>query len=456
MRILVFISILCCKLSGFILRVAGRGGTNLPGKIALKICPNVLRYMSRGVTTLVVTGTNGKTTTSRMLEECYKRAGFDYFANKSGANLLSGVTAEFARNSNLFGKNKHKYALIECDEAAFKQVSRFVDAKCIIVTNIFRDQLDRYGEITHTLNSIEISVKNSPNATLCLNADCSLTSSLAEFAGKDIVWYGLETPIYKDGAVELSDAMYCLKCKHPYKYDYHTFAHLGAWRCENCGYSRTEPEVAVTQVLETRADSSLVRLRLKDGEHDVAVNLPGGYNIYNAAAAAAAAQVMGIAPETIVQALGGFECGFGRAEKFSVNGADVRMMLVKNPAGFNQVLTFLTNTGVRANLVFVLNDRYADGTDISWIWDVDFERVAACRDRFSGIYVSGVRADDMALRLKYAGIPVGDIQLVRDYGELIRRMTETGEPVYMLPTYTAMFDLRLELGKVVDMKAFWE
>ena len=244
MRILVFISILFCKLSGFILRIAGRGGTNLPGKIALKICPNVLRYMSRGVTTLVVTGTNGKTTTSRMLEECYKRAGFDYFANKSGANLLSGVTAEFARSSNLFGKNRHKYALIECDEAAFKQVSRFVDAKCIIVTNIFRDQLDRYGEITHTLNSIEISVKNSPNATLCLNADCSLTSSLAEFAGKDIVWYGLETPIYKDGAVELSDAMYCLKCKHPYKYDYHTFAHLGAWRCENCGYSRTEPEVA--------------------------------------------------------------------------------------------------------------------------------------------------------------------------------------------------------------------
>ena len=127
MRILVFISILFCKLSGFILRIAGRGGTNLPGKIALKICPNVLRYMSRGVTTLVVTGTNGKTTTSRMLEECYKRAGFDYFANKSGANLLSGVTAEFARSSNLFGKNRHKYALIECDEAAFKQVGLSAD-----------------------------------------------------------------------------------------------------------------------------------------------------------------------------------------------------------------------------------------------------------------------------------------------------------------------------------------
>jgi len=456
MKPLVFLSVCCCRAAGFFLRILGRGGTNLPGRIALKICPTVLRELSRGVTTLVVTGTNGKTTTARMLEECLKRAGFSYFANKSGANLLSGVTAEFARHSTLTGKCRYDYALIECDEAAFKQVSRFVDARCIVVTNIFRDQLDRYGEITHTLSSIRESVEHSPNAVLCLNADCSLTSSLADAGGKSVLWYGLECPIYADAAVELSDAMYCLKCKAPYTYDYHTFAHLGAWRCEKCGYARVAPAIAVTEVVETREDSSVVRLRLDDGERLVSVNLPGGYNIYNAAAAAAAARTLGIGGEVIAAALGDFECGFGRAEKFTVNGADVRMMLVKNPAGFNQVLTFLTNSGVAAKLVFALNDRFADGTDISWIWDVDFERVARCRDRFSAIYVTGVRADDMALRLKYAGIPPEDIRIVRDYGELIRKMTETSEPVYMLPTYTAMFDLRMELGKVVDMKAFWE
>lgn len=444
-----------CRVSGFLLRLMGRGGTNLPGKIALKICPGVLARLSQGVTVVVVTGTNGKTTTSRMLEECFRRAGLNYFANRSGANLLSGVVAEFARNSSLLGKNRCDYALIECDEAAFRHVSRFVDAKCIVVTNVFRDQLDRYGEVSHTLAAIGDAVENSPNAAVCLNADCSLTSTLGDKAAR-AVWFGVNTPIYEDAVRELSDALYCARCKSPYEYSYVTYGHLGGFSCPNCGYARQEPDAAVSRVLDTGSDSSTIELVIGGAPYTATVCLPGGYNIYNAAAAACAAFTLGIAPELIVEALGGFECGFGRAEKIDAYGAELRMMLVKNPAGCNQVLNYLKSAPEGAQLAFLLNDRIADGTDISWIWDVDFESLAAVRDRFDGVYVSGVRADDMALRLKYAGIDEQDIVIIRDYDELIRAVTEPKTPVYMLPTYTAMLDIRQKLRAVADMKDFWE
>ena len=195
MKLRVTLSILACRLCRKLLRLLGRGGTDFPGRVALKLCPNLLGVMARNTTVIIVTGTNGKTTTSRMIEQAMMDAGLSYFANKSGANLLSGVTAEFADHCTLGGVSRCDYALIESDEAAFKAISRFVDAKVVVVTNVFRDQLDRYGEVSHTLDNIRIGITNSPHATLCLNADDSLIASLGEDKLHPAIYFGVNVPI---------------------------------------------------------------------------------------------------------------------------------------------------------------------------------------------------------------------------------------------------------------------
>lgn len=461
MKIRIILSILICRAARFAIRLLGRGGTNLPGRLALRVCPGLLGILAKDVACVVITGTNGKTTSSRMLEQCFVEAGLSYFSNKSGANLHSGIIAEFAMHSTLTGKPKCEYALIECDEAAFRQVGCFLDAKCVLVTNIFRDQLDRYGEITHTLNNIKAGLKDSPNAVVCLNADCSLSVSMADELEQKIIYYGVETPLYKERVSEISDAPYCVKCKGEYTYDYVTYGHLGGFRCEQCGYARPAADVAVLEVCESTPDYSRIRLRCPGGpegaeEHQTTVNLPGGYNIYNAAGVMAAAGALDIGAETAIKALAEFECGFGRMEKITVGETDIRMILIKNPAGANQVLNFLSNTDGSCDFVVCLNDRLADGTDISWIWDVDFEKLLDMGDRLLTVYVSGVRADDMALRFKYAGIDAGKIKIVRDYGRLLEEMPNGGRNVYIMPTYTSMLDLRDKIRRVYGLGNFWE
>ena len=456
MKLKTRIAVIICKVSGALLRKMGRGGTNLPGKLALKIDKNILGELSQSVKVTVVTGTNGKTTTSRMIEQAFSDAGFRYFSNKSGANLLTGIIAVFAQYCSLSGKCRYTHALIECDEAAFRKASEFLPVECLVVNNIFRDQLDRYGEITHTLNAIREGITHIPDAVLCLNADCSLTASLAEKIPNRVVWFGVNVPIYTHAAHELSDAPYCIHCKTEYQYDYVTYGHLGGFHCPNYGYGRKTPSIAVTQILTAGADASDIVLDICGREYDVHVNLPGGYNIYNAAAAAAAAHVAGIDDETAVSALGQFECGFGRAEQFTLGKAQARMMLVKNPAGFNQVINLIAHDEGSYKLAFLLNDRFADGTDISWIWDVDFEALAEQQERFTQILVSGVRADDMALRLKYAGFRTDRLEVVREYETLLDRVGADETPAFLMPTYTAMFDLRNEISRHTDIKAFYE
>lgn len=456
MRLRTRLAVLVCKASGAVLRKLGRGGTNLPGKLALKIDKNILGELSRGVKVTVVTGTNGKTTTSRMIEQAFADAGLKYFSNKSGANLLTGIIAVFAQHSTLSGKCPYTHALIECDEAAFRRTSEYLPVECLVVNNIFRDQLDRYGEVTHTLEKLRIGAKNSPNAVLCLNADDSLITSLHDDVPNPVLFYGVSTPIYAGHVAEVSDAPYCIKCKSEYEYDFVTYGHLGGYRCPHCGYARPTPDLCVSRIVMSDEEHSEVVFRDGQTEIPASINLPGGYNIYNAAAAAAAAHVVGIDEKTTVSALGQFECGFGRAEQFRLGQAQARMMLVKNPAGYNQVINLISHDVGSCKLAFLLNDRFADGTDISWIWDVDFEALAAQQGRFTRIFVSGVRADDMALRLKYAGFPAERIELVRDYEKLLGEIGADAAPAFIMPTYTAMFDLRGEIGRHTDVKAFYE
>ena len=427
----------------------------MPGTVALRIDKNLLKSLSEDVTAIAVTGTNGKTTTSRMIEQVLIDAGYDVFTNRSGANLKSGVTASYVENAAAGGRPTKTVAVIECDEAAFEAVSEAISPKVIVATNVFRDQLDRYGEVSHTLGKIRAGIKKSPSATLCLNADDSLISTLAEDAEGKVVYYGVNVPIYKNRVHEISDAPYCVRCHGEYRYDYITYGHLGGFYCPNCGYKRHDPDVYVSKIEAKGSDNTDVRMVINEKEYFVRINLPGGYNIYNACAAAAAGTAFGIDAETTTHALEHFTGGFGRMEKFSVNDAEMRMILIKNPNACNQVLNFLSNIEEPVVFSIILNDRDADSTDVSWIWDVDFEQIAEMDDHLKQLYLSGTRAEEMALRLKYAGVPEEKTKVIKDYEALIETCSKSSYPVYLMPTYSAMIDLRIMLTKRYGIKAFW-
>ena len=438
-------------------RLLHRGGTDMPGRIALKICPELLRLLARDVKSLAITGTNGKTTSARMVEEAFREAGYSYFANRSGANLISGITTEFIMNADRRGRPTKEYAIIECDEAAAKKVFGQLKPCVVIVTNLFRDQLDRYGEVTHTLANIREAMRGAPEATLCLNADCSLTASLAGDLPNKVLWYGVDqgaAPGREPPA--LSDATHCIRCKTEYVYDYVTYGHLGGFRCPQCGYARPKADVAVTELVERRADGTSVIVDFKGERRAVEVNLPAMYNVYNAVGALAAATAMGVPADTAIAALGRFSCGFGRMETFALGKKGARMMLVKNPAGCNQVLEFLESLTEPFELVVCLNDRHADGTDVSWIWDANFELLGRLGARLRKVTVSGDRAGDMRVRIKYAGVPDARIAVQRDYAALVRELQQAEDPVFLMPTYTAMLELRQTLIRQVGGNEFWE
>ena len=457
MSLRVFLAVSAVKLSRLAIRLLGRGGTAMPGRIALKICPELLATLSKNVKVVAVTGTNGKTTSSRMIENAFAEKGLNYIANRSGANLLSGITTEFALNSTLTGRCRAEYAVIECDEAAARKTFGLLKPGVVVVTNLFRDQLDRYGEVTHTLDSIREGLKGAPEAVLCLNADCSLTSSLAGDLPNRAVFFGIEkgaAPSCAPG--ELSDATHCIRCKTEYEYDYVTYGHLGGFRCPKCGYHRCCTDIGVERIMSSDSSSTTVEMNILGRRETVRVNLPALYNVYNAAGAVAAMTQMGIDAETAVKAVGSFKCGFGRMESFEIGKKGAKLMLVKNPAGCNQVIEFLAGTGEKFELAVCLNDNGADGTDVSWIWDVDFERLAQAGDRITRILVSGIRARDMAVRLKYAGIPAERLEIITDYDGLCAELEKSDEQSFIIPTYTAMLDLRAKLVRLCGGSDFWE
>ena len=457
MNLRAIIAILLCKALRLVSRLLHRGGTAMPGRWALKLCPNLLELLAKDVKSVAITGTNGKTTSARMIEQAFSEKGLNYFANRSGANLISGITTEFVMNATLTGKPLKEYAVIECDEAAARKVFSQLRPRVVVVTNLFRDQLDRYGEVTHTLENIRVAMQGAPEAVLCLNADCSLTASLADDLPNRVVYFGID-----QGAApsrpkpEISDATHCIRCKTEYEYDYISYGHLGGFRCPKCGYRRHKADFAVTDITEQRADGSTVVMDIQGTKRIVNVNLPAMYNIYNAVGAVTAAVEMGLDADTAVKALADFQCGFGRMEQFRLGKAGARMMLVKNPAGCNQVIEFLENIREKFILVVCLNDRGADGTDVSWIWDADFEGLTTLGSYLDRVIVSGDRAGDMRVRIKYAGIPDEHISMQRNYEELVRWIEKQELPVFIMPTYTAMLELRQVVIKHCGGADFWE
>lgn len=434
----MFIVILISKLVQKVLKILGKGATTLPGRIALFFKKDILSRLAGGVNVIIITGTNGKTTTARIIEEGFKLSQKSYFINRSGANLITGITTSFISNSNIFGKCKKEYAIIECDENALKKVSVFIDADYLLVTNVFRDQLDRYGEVSSTLNAIKIGAENMKGCTLILNTDDSLSFSLSRLGNK-YVSYGIDCAVQYGGK---GDNEYCVFCKTKLKYDYKIYSHLGNYSCSFCGYKREKPEYYVSEILQLGSESSAVFADLKGKNAILKINLGGIYNVYNAIGAAAVLSEIGVSCQQIETALSAFEGAFGRMEDFG----KTKMLLVKNPAGFTQTMNYITTLDAE-NLVFVLNDNKADGSDVSWIWDAEINISSSVKN----IYAFGIRSGDMALRLKYEGFNVEVIDSYKQFYEICDR-----DKTVIIPTYTAMMALRPYFAEKYKKEVFWK
>jgi UDP-N-acetylmuramyl tripeptide synthase len=426
-------------------RGLGRGGgTTAPGRVLLRLRPNALEGMSKDLDdgAVLLSATNGKTTTAAMIAAALERDGREIVHNSAGSNMAWGVATALLDA----GRAPGQLGLFEVDEAWLPRVAHAVHPKLYLLSNLFRDQLDRYGELELLADRwAELVAEEDGRARFVLNADDPLVADLGR-GREGVTYFGLEDDSQALPALQhAADSKHCRNCGTPYVYEAIYLGHMGRYRCPGCGRERPVPQVAATKVELDGMSGSRIALRTPAGETRVELPLPGLYNAYNALAATATALELGVSLETIRAALQGFSAAFGRVETIAMDGHRVSILLVKNPAGANEVLRTLTLEDDQLDLWLALNDRIADGRDVSWIWDADFELLAGHVRRAT---CSGTRAEEMALRLKYAGIDA-EIAVDRDLGGSLDAAVAgaASERVYALPTYTALLDLRDELAR---------
>ena len=353
---MIFFACVVCKATHCLLRLFNFGATSLPGALALKICPDILGYAAKNVDIIAVTGTNGKTTSARIIERALQNAGRSVCANRSGANLMPGITAELIMNKSLFGSTRCESAVIECDEAACRLVLGRLRPRVLLITNLFRDQLDRYGTVAHPRDCIAAGLRDTPETIAVINADCPMAASVSRLCQNKTVYYGLGE--HKKTCVGSGEDDTCPVCGKRLCYKGLSYANLGVFSC-SCGFARSKPDVSAESVFP---DGSFV-LRA-DGDKTVcAPALPGLYNVYNSVGAVAAAVACGVPLKQAADAAQDFNCGFGRMESFPLGKRGARMILIKNAAAADQTLNEVCRAPGEKTLVLAVNDRTADGTD---------------------------------------------------------------------------------------------
>lgn len=443
-------------------RLTGQGGgTTVPGVVARRVDPKVLAKLSRGLPlgSVALTGTNGKTTATRMTARIFESAGLRFVSNSTGANLVTGVTASLLADAGMNGRPTSEIGLFETDEASVPKVAPDVPLRVLAVLNLFRDQLDRYGELAYTGKVIASAFDDLPaDGKILLNADDPLVASLG-IGRENAVYFGIDDPSLDTGVLQhVADSKDCPVCGTPLEYRAIYFGHMGDYDCPNCDFTRPKPDYRVTNVALDGSRGASFLLETPSGSEDVKVTLPGLYNIYNALAAAGVSGLVGIETKTIAKSLGEFGGAFGRVERVKADDKEVFLLLIKNPVGFNEILrTFILGDEAK-HILISINDKDADGRDVSWLWDVDFEMLAErVADNAAEFRTGGIRADDMAVRLKYADIPVVDTESdARRALEKGLAATPSGGTLYVLPTYTAMLELRRILSDMGHTHPFWE
>jgi UDP-N-acetylmuramyl tripeptide synthase len=438
-------------------RTSGRGGgTTLPGRALLRLDPDAIgrlgTRLQRGTT--VVSATNGKTTTSGMIAAILRGAGREPVHNRAGSNMTWGVATALLEQQGDEG-------LFEVDEAWLPKVVAELEPSLVVLGNLFRDQLDRYGEMETLADEWAAMVgQRTGQSRFVLNADDPLIADLGRDSEgerrRGVVYFGIEDASHALPELQHAfDAKHCRRCGEPYVYERAFVGHLGHYACPSCGARRPAPDVAATRIELHGMDGSRVLVRTPAEEIDLKLPLPGLYNVYNALAAVAAGLELGIEPSSIAPALGELQAAFGRVETIAVEGKPVSILLIKNPAGANEVLRTLRQEaeGRDLHLWVALNDRIADGRDVSWVWDADFELLAK---GVSKVTCAGTRAAEMALRLKYAGWPPESIDIEPDIGTALdRAVAASPDRLFALPTYTALLELRKLLASRGLAKEFW-
>jgi UDP-N-acetylmuramyl tripeptide synthase len=453
------------RAAGTLSRLRGGGATSVPGKVLMRLEPNAIGVLAarlkRG--SALVSATNGKTTTAAMAASILAHEGVPLVHNRAGANMAGGIASTLLAAAHGRNAIDGELGLFEVDELWLRQVAAQLRPRAILLGNLFRDQLDRYGELERIADSWAGVVRDvlGPDARLVLNADDPVVADLgreragaaadpaaAVGDGAGVVYFGVDDDsLALPHMAHAADAKHCRNCGAPYLFEAVYLGHLGHYRCPSCGQARPVPAVSATDVHLEGVRSARFTLRTPAGRAEVALPLPGLYNVYNALAAAALAHALEVPLEGIVAGLESARAAFGRAESVTIGEParprELRILLVKNPAGANEVLRTLALEPGEHDLLGVLNDNIADGRDVSWIWDADFELLAG---RVRRVTCSGTRAAELAVRLKYAGVEPERIRVQPDLAAaLAAAQTDAppgGAPLYALPTYTAMLSLR--------------
>ena len=451
------VKIMAARAVGELARRAGRGGgTSLPGKVLMRLDDHAIERLARrlpdGAT--MISATNGKTTTTAMAATVLERAGFSLVSNRAGANMAGGIASTLLSAAGRHQTISGRLGLFEVDEFWLDRVASQLHPRVLLLGNLFRDQLDRYGELEIIADRWAALVAVLENTELALNADDPLIADLGR-ERPGVSYFGVEDPAMAMPEMQhASDSKHCRRCGAAYVYEAIYLGHLGRYHCPNCGQRRPEPSVSATDIelLGTRA--ARFTLCTPHGEAPVSLPLPGLYNVYNALGAASLCLRLGVSLEQVVAGLEVVSAAFGRAERISVEGHELSILLIKNPAGANEIVRTLALEPGELDLLGVLNDRTADGRDISWIWDADFELLSGHVRRFT---CAGTRAAELALRLKYAGAPPDRLEVIPALpAALDAALDAAGEnSVYALPTYTALLELRQELSRRGHVDPYW-
>lgn len=421
------------KSSAAILAMLGRGST-LPGKLALSFDKNILQQLAKDYEVVVITGTNGKTLTTALTVGILNQTYEGVLTNPSGANMITGITTTFLKAKS--PKSGKKIAVLEIDEASLSRVCDYITPSLFVLTNIFRDQMDRYGEIYTTYQMILDAIHKAPEATVLVNGDSPIFNSAS--LPNPIHYYGFEGQAGEPRLAHYNtEGILCPQCEGILKYRSMTYANLGDYICLNCGFSRPKLDVALTDLIEVSNTHSIFTI---DGQ-DYQINIGGLYNIYNALAAVAVAKELGVDAAAIKKGFDQSRAVFGRQETFKIGDKECTLVLIKNPVGATQAIEMIKLAPYDFSLSVLLNANYADGIDTSWIWDADFEQIRQMD--IPEINAGGVRHSEIARRLRVTGYPADQITEIKDLGQILEVIkNQESQHAYILATYTAMLEFR--------------
>jgi lipid II isoglutaminyl synthase (glutamine-hydrolysing) len=440
-------------------RASGRGGgTSLPGKLLLRLEPQAIRRLSARLRhgSAVISATNGKTTTAVIAATILERAGRALVHNRAGANMAGGIASTLLAAARPRQGIAGDTGLFEVDEFWLDAVSQQLQPRAVLLANLFRDQLDRYGELETIADRwAEVVAGLDDSCALVLNADDPLIADLGR-GREDVTYFGVDDPALALPEMQhASDSKHCRRCGAPYSYDAIYLGHLGHYHCPNCGQERPKPGIRAEQITLHGTSAAGFMLVTPGAQRSVFLHLPGLYNVYNALAATALCLALGVSLDVVVEGLQSATAAFGRAETVQVGGISLQLLLIKNPAGANEILRTLALEEGRLDVLAILNDNIADGRDVSWIWDADFELLVS---HVRHVTCSGTRAAELAVRLKYAGLAEPALSVVPALPAALDRVLATADSdrAFALPTYTALLALRAELSARGHVSPFWE